>query len=68
MSVHLYGANRVAIQVNDIAKAKAFYQEVFHLELQSGGEGDAFFKIGEHQFLACLKLKSSRRRTDVTSD
>src|SRR5258705_8845540 len=57
MSVHVYGVNHVAIQVNDIEKAKAFYQDVFNLELQSGGEGDAFFKLGEHQFLAVVEVK-----------
>ena len=52
MSVHVYGVNYVAIQVNDLEKAKAFYRDVFNLELQNGGEGDAFFKVGEHQFMA----------------
>src|SRR6202022_4683496 len=57
MSVHVYGVNHVAIQGNDIEKAKAFYQDVFNLELQSGGEGDAFFKIGEHQFLSMFEVE-----------
>ena len=57
MSVHVYGVNRVAIQVNKIEKAKVFYREVFNLELQSGGEGHAFSKIGEHQFLAMFEVE-----------
>jgi catechol 2,3-dioxygenase-like lactoylglutathione lyase family enzyme len=56
MSVYIYGVNHVAIEVNDIENAKAFYQDVFNLELQSGGEGDAFFKVGEHQFLAMFEV------------
>jgi catechol 2,3-dioxygenase-like lactoylglutathione lyase family enzyme len=56
MSVHVYGCNHVAISVTDIEKAKAFYQEVFNLELQSEGDGSAFFKLGEHQFLAMSKV------------
>ena len=56
MSVRVYGCNHVAIGVTDIEKAKAFYQDVFNLELQSGGEDRAFFKLGEHQFLAMSKV------------
>ena len=56
MSVHVYGCNHVAIGVTDIEKAKAFYQDVFNLELNSGGERNAFFKLGEHQFLAMFKV------------
>ncbi|HEX4666505.1 MAG TPA: VOC family protein, partial [Chthoniobacterales bacterium] len=52
MSVHVYGINHLAIEVDDVAKAVAFYEEVFQLEKMDEGEGDAFFKIGEHQFLA----------------
>ncbi len=61
MSVQVYGCNHVAIGVTDIEKAKAFYQDVFNLELQSGGEGDAFFKLGEHQFLAMFKVEQVPR-------
>src|ERR1700737_4735523 len=52
MSVQVYGCNHVAIEVDDINKAVAFYQDVFNLEKLNEGEGDAFFKLGEHQFLA----------------
>ena len=56
MSVKVYGCNHVAIEVDDVEKAIAFYQDVFQLEKLNGGEGDAFFKLGEHQFLAMFKV------------
>jgi catechol 2,3-dioxygenase-like lactoylglutathione lyase family enzyme len=56
MSVHVYGINHIAIAVDDIEKAVAFYQDVFNLEKLDEGEGDAFFKIGEHQFLAMFEV------------
>ncbi len=56
MSVHVYGCNHVAIEVDDVEKAVAFYQDVFNLERLSEGEGDAFFKLGEHQFLAMFEV------------
>jgi len=48
MSVQVYGCNHVAIEVDDIEKAVVFYQDVFNLEKLDRGEGDAFFKLGEH--------------------
>lgn len=65
MSVQVYGINHLAIEVDDIAKAVAFYEDVFALEKMDEGEGDAFFKIGEHQFLAIFeveKLQPDRAR------
>ena len=56
MSVHVYGINHLAIEVDDVAKAVAFYEDVFQLEKMEEGEGDAFFKIGEHQFLAIFEV------------
>lgn len=56
MSVKVYGCNHVAIEVDDIEKGVAFYQDVFNLERFRGGEGDAFFKLGEHQFLAMFEV------------
>jgi predicted enzyme related to lactoylglutathione lyase len=56
MSVKVYGCNHVAIEVDDIEKAVAFYKEVFNLEQMDGGEGDAFFKLGERQFLAVFEV------------
>ncbi len=58
MQVH--GCNHVAIEVDDVGKAVAFYQDVFNLEKLDEGEGDAFFKLGAHQFLAIFKVKKVR--------
>jgi len=57
VSVHVYGINHIAIEVTDIKKAVAFYTDVFGLEKKDEGEGDAFFKIGEHQFLALFEVE-----------
>src|SRR5439155_6348669 len=56
MSVQVYGCNHIAIEVDDVKKASAFYQDVFNLEKLDEGEGDAFFKLGEHQFLAMFEV------------
>lgn len=56
MSVQVYGCNHLAIEVDDVEKAIAFYRDVFNLEKMDSGEGDAFFKLGEHQFLAIFKV------------
>lgn len=56
MSVKVYGINHLAIEVDDIEKAVDFYQDVFGLEKLDEGEGDAFFKAGEHQFLAMFEV------------
>ena len=58
MSVQVYGCNHVAIEVDDVKKAVAFYKDVFNLEQLDRGEGDAFFKLGEHQFLAIFEVRS----------
>ena len=60
MSVQVYGCNHVAIDVGDIDKAVAFYADVFGLKKLDEGEGDAFFKLGEHQFLAMFENKRAR--------
>jgi catechol 2,3-dioxygenase-like lactoylglutathione lyase family enzyme len=57
MSVQVYGCNHVAIEVDDIKKAITFYKDVFNLEELDSREGDAFFKLGEHQFLAIFEVK-----------
>jgi len=65
VSVQVYGCNHVAIEVDDIEKAIAFYEDVFELEKMNSGEGDAFFKLGAHQFLAIFeveKLQPDRTR------
>jgi len=56
MSVQVFGINHIAIEVTDIDKAVDFYQDVFNLQKLDEGEGDAFFKIGEHQFLAMFEV------------
>ena len=61
MSVQVYGCNHVAIEVDDVEKAVAFYKDVFNLEQMSGGEGDAFFKLGDHQFLAIFEVEKVQR-------
>ena len=61
MSVQVYGINHVALEVGDIDAAVAFYQDVFGLEKMDAGEGDAFFKVGAHQFLAMFKVEKPRR-------
>ena len=38
MSVQVYGCNHVAIEVDDIKKAIAFYKDVFNLEKMDSGE------------------------------
>lgn len=55
MSVQVYGCNHVAIEVGDIDQAVAFYQDVFGLQKLDKGEGDAFFRLGGHQFLAMFE-------------
>src|SRR5215831_8836166 len=61
MSVQVYGCNHISIEVDDVEKAVAFYKDVFNLEQMSGGEGDAFFKLGEHQFLAIFEVDKVQR-------
>ncbi len=56
MSVQVYGCNHLAIEVDDVEKAVAFYEDVFNLEKLDEGEGDAFFKLGAHQFLAIFHV------------
>src|SRR5437588_13098628 len=57
MSVQVYGCNHLAIEVDDVEAAVKFYQDVFNLEKMDGGEGDAFLKLGEHQFLAIFEVE-----------
>jgi catechol 2,3-dioxygenase-like lactoylglutathione lyase family enzyme len=62
--VTVYGMNHVALEVTDIEEAVRFYSEVFGLQARREGEGDAFFDIGKHQFLALFEVKE--RRPDRT--
>jgi catechol 2,3-dioxygenase-like lactoylglutathione lyase family enzyme len=57
MAVQIYGCNHIAIEVDDLEKAVAFYRDVFNLVPLDEGEGDAFFKLGEHQFLAMFEVE-----------
>src|SRR5450432_1671347 len=57
MSGRVYGINHLAIEVDDVARAVAFYDDVFQLEKMDEGEGDAFFRISEHQFLAVFEVE-----------
>ncbi len=57
MSVQVYGCNHVVIEVDDVEKAVAFYKDVFNLKQLDEGEGDAFFQLGAHQFLAIFKVE-----------
>jgi catechol 2,3-dioxygenase-like lactoylglutathione lyase family enzyme len=58
--VTVYGCNHIAIEADDLEKAIEFYTDVFGLERLREGEGDAFFKLGEHQFLAIFKVDEVR--------
>jgi catechol 2,3-dioxygenase-like lactoylglutathione lyase family enzyme len=57
MAVQVYGSNHIAIEVDDAKKAVAFYSDVFNLEMLRGGEGAAWCKLGEHQFMAIFEVK-----------
>jgi catechol-2,3-dioxygenase len=57
MSVHVYGCNHVVIEVTDAKKAVKFYQDVFGLKMLRGGEGAAWCKLGEHQFMAIFEVE-----------
>ena len=60
MSVQVYGCNHVAIEVDDLTKAQAFYEDVLGLTLKSRGERNAFFQLGNHQFLAMTEVDQVR--------
>ena len=57
MAVQVYGMNHVVIEVDDAKKAVEFYADVFNLEMLRGGEGAAWCKMGEHQFLAIFEVE-----------
>jgi catechol-2,3-dioxygenase len=60
MAVQVYGTNHVAIEVDDAKKAMEFYSDVFSLEMLQGGEGAAWCKLGEHQFMAIFEVEELR--------
>jgi len=57
MAVQVFGVNHVVIEVDNAQKAVKFYSDVFNLEMLRGGEGAAWCKMGEHQFLAIFEVK-----------
>ena len=52
MSIRVFGCNHIVLEVGDLDKAIEFYTDVFNLEPKNEGEGDAFFQLSNHQFLA----------------
>lgn len=58
MAVQVYGCNHVVIEVTDAKKAVKFYEDVFGLKMLRGGEGAAFCKLGEHQFMAIFEVET----------
>ncbi|MGH9783725.1 MAG: VOC family protein, partial [Terriglobia bacterium] len=57
MAVQVYGSSHVVIEVTDAKKAVKFYSDVFGLKMLRGGEGAAWCKLGEHQFMAIFEVK-----------
>jgi len=57
MAVQVYGSSHVVIEVTDARKAVKFYSDVFGLKMLRGGEGAAWCKLGEHQFMAIFEVK-----------
>lgn len=56
MAVQVYGCNHIVIEVADVKQAVRFYSDVFGLKLLRGGEGAAWCKLGEHQFMAIFEV------------
>ncbi len=57
MAVQVYGCSHVVIEVDDARKAVRFYSDVFGLKMLRGGEGAAWCKLGEHQFMAIFEVE-----------
>src|SRR5262249_60339137 len=49
--------NHVVIELTDEKKAVKFYADVFGLKMLRGGEGAAWCKLGEHQFMAIFEVE-----------
>ena len=60
MAVQVYGCNHVVIEVDNAEKAVEFYSDVFNLIMLRGGEGAAWCKLGEHQFMAIFEVTELR--------
>jgi catechol-2,3-dioxygenase len=56
MAVQVYGCNHIVIEVINAKKAVQFYSDVFGLTMLRGGEGAAWCKLGEHQFMAIFEV------------
>ena len=56
----LVGINHVALEVDDIEEALAFYGRLFELKLRSRSAGAAFVDIGD-QFVALMQGRSQPR-------
>ncbi len=56
MAVQVYGCNHIVIEVTNAKKAVKFYSDVFCLKMLRGGEGAAWCKLGEHQFMAIFEV------------
>jgi catechol 2,3-dioxygenase-like lactoylglutathione lyase family enzyme len=63
MAVRVFGINHIALEVTDVKKAVAFYADVFNLRANDEGEGDAFFQVGEHQFMALFEVEKMKPDT-----
>jgi catechol 2,3-dioxygenase-like lactoylglutathione lyase family enzyme len=59
----LVGINHVALEVDDLGRALAFYGELFELELRSRSAGAAFVDLGD-QFLALMQNGRRSRERD----
>jgi catechol 2,3-dioxygenase-like lactoylglutathione lyase family enzyme len=60
MAVKVYGSNHVVIEVDNAEKAVEFYSDVFNLDMLRGGEGAAWCKLGEDQFMAIFEVDELR--------
>ncbi len=65
MSVRVYGINHVSIEVDDLEKAKSFYQDVFKLEPLNSGKGRASFRAGKHQFFVLTEVRPRKEESDA---
>src|SRR5574339_255361 len=61
MAVQVYGCNHIVLEVTDAKKAVKFYSDVFGLKMLRGGEGAAWCKLGEHQFMAIFEVDKLQR-------
>lgn len=60
----LMGVNHVALEVDDIEAALAFWEALFEFELRGRGEGMAFLDMGD-QFIALSEVEGAGRSRDA---